>query len=216
MSLAVVLANQYGIVLSADRRLTTTIINKETGVRNSFLLTDWEQKIFLTKTGHGITYTGAAFLGNGNNTSCVVQQTLAQLDEKLSIKDELLIIKQKLQSLSNGENVVLIGAEASNSRNLVVSTSLIADDLTEHTSADGTCLVYSGESDLAKKLIDMFVVDRNAFPLQESINYLRFLNRSVAGLQHYAQIKQTVSEECNVLVLQSSGAQWITAPEELH
>ena len=59
-------------------------------------------------------------------------------------------------------------------------------------------------------------VDYNAFPLQESIDYLRFLTRSVAGLQHYAQMNQTVSEACDVLVIQSSGTEWITSPEVLY
>lgn len=42
-----------------------------------------------------------------------------------------------------------------------------------------------------------------------------FLTRSVAGVQHYAQINQTVSEECDILVIQDIGAQWITSPETL-
>lgn len=49
----------------------------------------------------------------------------------------------------------------------------------------------------------------------DGINYLRFLTRSVAGLQHYAQMNQTVSEDCDVLVIRDSGAQWITSPDIL-
>lgn len=216
MSLAIALANQYGIVLSADRRLTTTLIGSQEGETKSFVLTDHEQKIFLTKAGHGITYTGSSSLENGDRTSCLIRRTIAQLDENLSIKDELLTIKQKLQVVANGRNVILMGASVSCDHNTVISTTLKSDGITEHTDKDGTCLSFSGESDTVIKLTDMFPVDRNAFPLQESINYLRFLTRSVAGIQHYAQINQTVSEECDILVLQMSGAQWITSPERLY
>ena len=53
MSLAITLANQYGIVMSADRRLTTTVTDEKTNEKESFVLTEYEQKIFLTNSGHG-------------------------------------------------------------------------------------------------------------------------------------------------------------------
>lgn len=215
MSLAITLANQYGIVMSADRRLTTTVTRSKTGEMESFVLTEHEQKLFLTRAGHGISYTGASSLEEGKSTSCIIRKTLAQLDETLSLKDEILSIKKKLQAFSNERNVILIGAAVYEEKNGVISSSLTENEITELTDKDGSCLAFSGESKIVIKLTDMFPVDRNAFPLQESINYLRFLTRSVAGLQHYAQINQTVSEDCDILVLRNSGAQWITSPEIL-
>lgn len=215
MSLAITLANPYGIVMSADRRLTTTVTHSKTEEIESFLLTEHEQKLFLTKAGHGISYTGASSLEEGKSTSCIINKTLVQLGENLSLEDEILSIKKKLQSFSNGQNVILIGAAICNEKNYVLSSSLIANEITELTDKDGNCLAFSGESEIVIKLMDMLPVDRNAFPLQESINYLRFLTRSVAGLQHYAQISQTVSEDCDILVIRDSGAQWITSPDTL-
>ena len=49
MSLAITLANQYGIVMSADRRITTTVTRSETNETESFVLTEHEQKLFLTR-----------------------------------------------------------------------------------------------------------------------------------------------------------------------
>lgn len=215
MSLAIVLSNPYGIVLSADRRLTTTISDEQTNSTESFVLTDHEQKIFLTKSGHGITYTGASGLENQTRTSCTIKRCLSQLNESLSIEDELRLLKQELLAIAGKRNVVLIGAAISNGNRIVLSTSLVSEAITELTNENGNCLAFSGESEILIKLTDMFPVERNAFPLQESINYLRFLTRSVAGVQHYAQINQTVSEECDILVIQDIGAQWITSPETL-
>ena len=208
MSLAIVLSNPYGIVMSADRRLTTTISDEQTNSTESFVLTDHEQKIFLTKSGHGITYTGASGLENQTRTSCTIKRCL-------SIEDELRLLKQELLAIAGKRNVVLIGAAISNGNRIVLSTSLVSEAITELTNENGNCLAFSGESEILIKLTDMFPVEHNAFPLQESINYLRFLTRSVAGVQHYAQINQTVSEECDILVIQNIGAQWITSPETL-
>lgn len=215
MSLAITLANQYGIVMSADRRITTTVTRSETNETESFVLTEHEQKLFLTKAGHGISYTGASSLAGGRRTACIIRKTLAQLEECLSLEDEILSVKKELQAFANGRNVILIGAAICDEKNRVLSSSLTTDEITEHTK-DEKCLAFSGESDTVIKLTDMFPVDRNAFPLQESIDYLRFLTRSVAGLQHYAQMNQTVSEACDVLVIQSSGTEWITSPEVLY
>ncbi|MBS6136373.1 MAG: hypothetical protein KH706_07520 [Faecalibacterium prausnitzii] len=216
MSLAITLANQYGIVMSADRRLTTTVTDEKTNEKESFVLTEYEQKIFLTNSGHGITYTGASSFKNGEKTSCIIRNFLVGLAPTLSIEEELLSVKERLKSIAGERNVILLGA-AIDSRNIrrVFATSLISAELTDHISTNGSCLSFSGESDTLKKLTDMFPVNYSAFPLQESINYLRFLTRSVAGLQHYAQINQTVSEDCDILVLRDSGAQWITSPEIL-
>ena len=177
MSLAITLANQYGIVMSADRRITTAVTRSETNETESFVLTEHEQKLFLTKAGHGISYTGASSLAGGRRTACIIRKTLAQLEECLSLEDEILSVKKELQAFANGRNVILIGAAICDEKNRVLSSSLTTD---------------------------------------ESIDYLRFLTRSVAGLQHYAQMNQTVSEACDVLVIQSSGTEWITSPEVLY
>ena len=207
MSLAITLANQYGIVMSADRRLTTTVTDEKTKENESFILTEHEQKIFLTNSGHGITYTGASSLENGEKTSCIIRNLLAGLAPTLTIEEELRSVRERLQSVADKRNVILIGAAIANNHRCVFSTSLI--------STDESCLSFSGESGTIRKLTDMFPVNFSAFPLQESINYLRFLTRSVAGLQHYAQMNQTVSEDCDVLVIRDSGAQWITSPDIL-
>lgn len=215
MSLAITLANPYGIVMSADRRLTTTVTDEKTKEKESFVLTEHEQKIFLTNSGHGITYTGASSFENGEKTSCIIRNFLAGLAPTLTIEEELRSIKERLQSVAGKRNVVLIGAAIVNNHRCVFSASLISDELTNHIPGGRHCLVFSGESNTVQKLTDMFSVNYSAFPLQESVNYLRFLTRSVAGLQHYAEMNQTVSEGCDILVIRDSGAQWITSPDAL-
>ena len=158
MSLAIVLSNPYGIVMSADRRLTTTISDEQTNSTESFVLTDHEQKIFLTKSGHGITYTGASGLENQTRTSCTIKRCLSQLNESLSIEDELRLLKQELLAIAGKRNVVLIGAAISNGNRIVLSTSLVSEAITELTNENGNCLAFSGESEILIKLTDMFPV----------------------------------------------------------
>ena len=53
------------------------------------------------------------------------------------------------------------------------------------------------------------------FPLQEGIDYLRFINRTTSKLQYYNGELQSISEECDVLVIENDGAKWITSQDHL-
>ena len=154
MSLAITLANQYGIVMSADRRITTTVTRSETNETESFVLTEHEQKLFLTKAGHGISYTGASSLAGGRRTACIIRKTLAQLEECLSLEDEILSVKKELQAFANGRNVILIGAAICDEKNRVLSSSLTTDEITEHLSRDdfqaNVCLNYGGRDEILR------------------------------------------------------------------
>lgn len=217
MSLAMVLANPYGIVMTADRRLTTTVSVKNIATTESFFLTDHAQKIFLTKAGHGITYTGASDFNDGTCTSEIIKDAINEYNNpKAPVQSELLFIKRKLAEHKDTRGLTLLGAEIRDTKRHVYAISLNKDSIDKQTNENGNCFIFSGESDLAKKIAEMLPVNQNRFPVQESINYLRFINSTVAGMLHYAQRNQTVSEECDVLVITADGSRWITEPCNLY
>lgn len=216
MSLTIALANSYGIVISADRRLTSTITDDKTNKSESFLLTDFEQKIFCTPATHGLTYVGDAYLSNGQRTSSTIQHVLHQMDSSLSLEEELNIVKASLLRSGNRPDVTLLGAAISDRKNVVLTTSTKSNKITNYCNELGRCLAFTGETEAISKIVDIYPVEYQAFPLQESINSLRFLTKSVAGVMKYAQLNQTVSEECDILVISPFKTQWVTSPEDLY
>lgn len=90
MSLAIVLANEYGIVMSADRRLTLAPKNASDNMSMLYPSLDHQQKIFLTKSGHGIAYVGSLTLQGGTHTTAVIKNTISTFtDPATSIVQEL-------------------------------------------------------------------------------------------------------------------------------
>lgn len=55
MSLVITFATAHGIVMAADRCITTTLVSGK-----SFVLTDQERKLFLADCGYAFSYTGSS------------------------------------------------------------------------------------------------------------------------------------------------------------
>lgn len=96
MSLAMVLANQYGIVMSADKRMT---LAPKTSDGQTFLYPslNHQQKLFMTKSGHGIAFTGTLTLDDGTATAVVIKNAIAKYNSpRTSVLDELKGLKNAL------------------------------------------------------------------------------------------------------------------------
>ena len=211
MSLAIALANQHGIVMSADKRVTLTVTNTESGESDSFVATDNEQKIFVTKSGHGIAYAGNSVLKDGSCTSEIIETKIRDMQPK-KIKEELYVIMNELMEHDKEATVFLIIAGIEDSKRHIYSMNSIANTIIENTDANGLGYTYLGEPKLASEIIDMVKHDRNNLPLQDIINYLRFVNYTIAKIQYYGTTNQTVSEDCNILVIRNDTTTWQNSP----
>ena len=211
MSLAIALANQHGIVMSADKRVTLTVTNTESGESDSFVATDNEQKIFVTKSGHGIAYAGNSVLKDGSCTSEIIETKIRDMQPK-KIKEELYVIMNELMEHDKEATVFLIIAGIEDSKRHIYSMNSIANTIIENTDVKGLGYTYLGEPKLASEIIDMVKHDRNNLPLQDIINYLRFVNYTIAKIQYYGTINQTVSEDCNILDIRNDTSTWQYSP----
>jgi hypothetical protein len=218
MSLAIVLANEYGIVMSADRRLTLAPKNASDNMSMLYPSLDHQQKIFLTKSGHGIAYVGSLTLQGGTHTTAVIKNTISTFtDPATSIVQELAVLREKLKQYANGTYICLLGACTSNKGYEVFKTTLKNDTIESITDEDGIGLAAEGDNSIATMLMAHQSDSPHClhFSLQEGINYLRFINETTSKLQYYNGELQSVSKECDVLVIDSNGARWVTSPEEL-
>lgn len=99
MSLVLALANQYGVVMSADRRTTTKTFNRDDEL-TEIDFSDYTRKIFITKLNHGIAKTGTELLKNNTPATIVIQDAIRNMpDDITDVVDELNYIKSKLQPL---------------------------------------------------------------------------------------------------------------------
>lgn len=216
MSLAIALANPYGIVMSADRRVTGTTFNESTNTVDTFVITDHEQKIFLTPSGHGIACVGEGQLSDGCYLPLYVNQLVSGFTQELSLQEELEIIKSGIRAVNETAHTTLIGAAIQNGKNIILFTKVSDAELTNCVDEKECGMACIGEVDPASKIASIYVDAWRQFSLQDSIEYVRFLTRTVADLMKYSLIAQTVSEECDILIITDAGARWITSPLTLN
>ena len=71
-------------------------------------------------------------------------------------------------------------------------------------------LGYSGATDVAEKLLAAIPIIYDTMTLQDRIDFHRFITQSIAKLQFYSDRLQTVSETCDIVVVEKSGVSFST------
>lgn len=217
MSLAMVLANQYGIVMSADKRMTLAPKTSD-GQTLLYPSLNYQQKLFMTKSGHGIAFTGTLTLDDGTATAVVIKNAIAKYNNsRTSVLDEIQGLKTILKQRTKQGQIILLGAEIKNNKKQTFTVSTTDDNIGKNTDEESVYIVTRGDDAIAQALVSIQGVNLNFsyFSLQDSINYLRFINSTVATLQYYNGDLQSISRECNILVITIEGAKWVTSPELL-
>lgn len=212
MSLVMAISNCNGIVISADRRVTRDPVDGN----SSLLLTDNERKLFVTKSGHAIATVGSGVLKNMKSSSCLIKEVIDEMPSGMLIGDELITIRNTLaDNVFDDAYIILIGAGFDNGEQKVLSISLKSEPPVAATDALGYGLIYRGDDTELQEIFKLFPVDAAYYPIQEMVEYLKFLNRTIAGFQKYSKYLQSISEKCDVLVIRKSGVEWETTPKWL-
>lgn len=216
MSLALILANSNGIVMSADHRIT---FPAPCDVKASTAQYNNEQKLFLTKNSHGIACTGDLGFADGNSVSAIIKYELANMDNFISsVKDELIYIGNKLMEHKPVNIIALSAAGIENGKWCIFTTELEANASTfcvdESLNNDPCTLYGQGEKTLVDNVLELLEPSYAFFPLQVSVDFIRFVNQTVSGFQFFSGNLQTVSPDCDVLVIDNCGAHWFIPPAE--
>lgn len=213
MSLCLAFSNANAVVMSADRRVMTTVGTSSKGEQiKYFLQTDNEKKLFLCPKNRGLAYAGSSNLSDNTPISFLIEQLLKLPDlENLSLSDFLSTMLECIAwNLASSSNTVLIAADYSGSCPIILSGN--TSDRTIHNHLCETSgnppFVFSGENDLAKTVVEAVPTDRATFPVVDMISYVRFVTATVSEIQRFGQVPQTVSRDCDVLILTPDGAYW--------
>ena len=120
------------------------------------------------------------------------------------------------RNIHNGEHIVFtLCGYYLGEKNILTTNTSVPNNIRSITEKAG--LLYSGETILLSHLVnsDLAAFDYAKFTMQDSIDFLRFLIKTVSGLMHFGQMIPTVSYDCDVLALFSNEACWIEH-SELH
>lgn len=207
MSLAISFCTCHGIIMSADRCITTTLSDGK-----SFCATMSEQKLFISKNGYGFSYTGASTY-KGKPASYWMDRFICYLDRSnLTLSQYLESLSSKFRYLDNTKNIIIIGCCFHNNAPMVYSISSASGTLTDHLSHADTCIAFSGESNIAKQIIDMLPIDYKSYTLFDAIEFVKHVTLTTSNIQKFALTPITVSPTCDILKITNSGINWVVEP----
>ena len=72
--------------------------------------------------------------------------------------------------------------------------------------------VSAGDNKLVSPMYSSFSIDSSQFSVEQTAQYLEFINETTARLQKFSQNPQTVSEQCDILVIQKNHVYWKNEP----
>lgn len=209
MSLIMALANRNGITISGDRRASTSLydpnINKVTYTHHS----DRTQKVFRTDSNHGIAFCGYAKLDNGETTSGVICDVIQQFNyNNFTVTQEFYILFKVLLNKTNDNVVAIIVAGIENGEYKILAANT-KDQIVSEPVIDGFGFTAAGVSEYIYDLGNFPTEEASKMSLYESVDFLEKLNESVYDFIEEHNYKPVISKECDILVIDESGANWV-------
>lgn len=214
MSLIMALETYEGIVMTADRLSTLSYNNEKQGTIDCFPKSFYAHKLFVTQNGYGLSYCGDGKLTN----DYLVEQYLS---EEFCIKDfsgkqPLEIVQYLINSIkpyNKSIPFIFCGYYEGKSFKFDINSnykiSVVSDNL--RVIRNGDILIPN-----ALFNIDYFYYGYPTYRLQDAINLLVYTNQVTAKYQQFQETLQTVSEECDVLILFKNGEHLWLNRNELH
>ncbi len=208
MSLAIALHNYHGIVMLADKMMTSTF--EKDGNMETINLPPTDQKLFLIENKYGLSYTGTASINGIPISALLKQYFLDNIIGKSNPISWLLNLANHFHNLlSDNQNIIFIMCGYYNGGKFVINTNTSSPQI--NFSDTNHPLVYSGESDILTQIININKISYEfpKFTIQDSIDFLYFLNRTVAGMMYFGQYLPTVSKECDILTISPIDSHWV-------
>lgn len=208
MSLCITLHNAHGIIMSADHMICSTINKDEKTYR--YQSSETEQKLFLIENKYGLSYSGDSNIGATPVSAFLENYIDSNSISASSPSDWLFKLAQTCNKLLEpNQNIVFILSGYYGSEKFIATTNTLNPEITFYENEMD--IIYSGESRFVSHLIsaDIIKFDFAKFTLQDSINFLRFLNKTISGLMHFGQYLPTVSETCDVLAILPNKTYWV-------
>lgn len=185
--------NEYGIVITADRRFTGS---NQDGFVN--VATNAGRKLFLSVQGYAISFAGGA-MQNSIPTSKLISDTLNELSGEFTLSAFFAEFINRMVPLCP-KNVIFLAAGYEDGQPRIYTATTTNPEL---VLLGG--IGYAGETDLGQKILCAIPIAYSSMPLQDRLDFHRFVTATISKLQSFSDHGITVSEECDAVVIGPSG-----------
>lgn len=185
--------NEYGIVITADRRFTGS---NQNGFIN--VATNTGRKLFLSTQGYAISFAGGA-MQNSVPTSKIISDILNELTNEVLLSEFFAEFINRIVPLCT-KNVIFLATGYENGKPQIYTATTTNPDIVTLGN-----IGYAGETDLGKKILCAIGIAYDSMPLQDRLDFHRLINATISKLQSFSDYGVTVSEECDAVVIGPAG-----------
>ena len=203
MSLIMSFETYEGIVMTADRMSTISVQNEKLHTTESFTKTINAHKLFLTKDCYGLSYCG--------DSSCRNELLEAFLSNKICKYDFRNFTPEKigrkilnsLKQWNNSCNVILLLCGYFKGESFAIEINTEKNETYTYPNSSKCKVIRYGDTQIADALLDKgkFYYGYGTYRLQDGIDLLKMTTYTTAKYQYFQENLQTVSKECDILVL---------------
>ena len=221
MSLIMSLETYEGIVMTADRLSTLSYYNKNSKTTDAFPKTHNAHKLFHTRNGYGVSYCGDSKISNGILVEQFISEEICTKNyHNLHPKDIADEVLNRFKAFKINVILLFCGYYQGNSFIIEINSNLDTPYFYSENVRRGAVIRYGDtkipDSVLGKneKNKDEYHYGYQTYRLQDAIDLLNFTNLVTAKYQQFQEELQTVSEECDILILFKNGEhKWIKRNE---
>ena len=123
----------------------------------------------------------------------------------LCVRDELLYIKNELSSFAGLNDTRFLAAGIEDGIDNIYTTSLKLDDFIKVESS----IFGIGDLSVAQTIHNTFIPNIKDFTVEETIDYLLFLNYAANKLNRFCKKDETISQQCDICVITTTGTQFV-------
>lgn len=216
MSLIMALETYEGIVMTADRLSTLSYFNDKTQTTDAFPKTYYAHKLFLTKNGYGISTCGDAKVENEYLLEQFISEEICTKD--FSNLKPMEIARSVLDICMAKEiHAILLFCGYTYKDSFTIEINCKKKELYNYPDSSRKKIVRYGDTAITDSILDSkFYYGYSAYRLQDAVNLLKYVNEVTARLQQFQEVLQTVSEECDILILYKNHEHLWLNKNELH
>ncbi|MBR2767954.1 MAG: hypothetical protein IKD68_03390 [Solobacterium sp.] len=207
MSLIIHMKVPGALILASDCRVIGS--QKSKSGSYSYIVSDAEQKTFPVHPRLAFSYSGDADL-HGVPVSFLLKRAMPSLNKAESTEEAAsLLLDLFCRDGKNRHPSFLISGYNGSTPSVLDLPAGKTEWKEQYPLADVYGVTTMGDNAIAQSLIEQGTYDFHLFRIPDAVNFARFLIETTAGAQSFQKTRQTVSTNCDILVMSEEKAHWV-------
>lgn len=211
MSLIMSFETYEGIIMTADRMATVSVFNEFHNTTDSFCKTQNAKKLFVLNNRYGLSFCGQGKFSDNVLMEYYLQTYKCYENTPVDLANKLLEDISRKEKL----NTTLLLCGYHNHESFTIEINIAKNEIYIYPDSSKNKVVRYGDTSIVNALFnDKFYYGLCDYRLSDGIDLLKYTNEVSAKYQKFQETLQTISEECDILLLTPDGGyKWLIKNE---